>query len=157
MQRPYEYLTRARRSRMNSLVEAVNAKIAAAVQRAGTDKVKFVDYDKYVAEWHGRICESGVDESTKESNTRAGLMFYELDTLDPWGSNPWKRNTDGVADGTVEAYQNQLAQLSLLADPDAKLNLPDGAQTAQVSAFHAEMATADTMTTAEIPNLLPDG
>jgi len=142
---------------MNKLVEAVNAKIAAAVQKAGTDKVKFVDYDKYVSEWHGRICESGVDESTTESNTRSGLMFYELDTLDPLGSDPWKRSTDGVADGTVEGYQNQLAQLSLLADPDAKLNLPAGVQSAQVSALHVEVATADQTAAFEIPNLLPDG
>ena len=142
---------------MNKLVDAVNAKIAAAVQRAGTDKVKFVDYDKYVSEWHGRICEAGVDESTKESNTRSGLMFYELDTLDPLGSNPWKRSTDGVADGTVEGYQNQLAQLTLLADPDVKLNLPDGVQSAQVSALHVEVATADQAAEFEIPNVLPDG
>ena len=142
---------------MNMLVDAVNAKIAAAVKKAG-DKVKFVNYDQYVVDWHGRMCETGVDESTTEGTTRAGLMFYELNTDDPLGSNPWKRDTNGVADGTFEGYQNQLAQLSLLADPDAKLNLPVGAQTAQVSDLHVAVATADQQTAAvEIPNLLPDG
>lgn len=40
-----------------------------AISRAGA-QVKFVDYDSYVGEMGGRYCEAGVDEASKESNSR---------------------------------------------------------------------------------------
>jgi hypothetical protein len=169
---------------MNKLVEAVNSKISDAVNRAGSDQIKFVNYDKYVGDWHGRYCEAGVDESTKESNTRCatmtknpypkkvsgtnislrlsryGLMFYELSTLDIFGSSPWKRSTTGTLEGTNEGFQNQLAQITLLADPDAHLNLPSGVSTSDVGTASVASVDNDMEASAvsfEIPNFLPDG
>ncbi|KAL5359299.1 Spherulation-specific family 4-domain-containing protein [Aspergillus floccosus] len=115
-----KYLTKAHRKKMNDLVDAVNSKIAAAVNRAGS-QVKFINYDSYVGYFGGRFCETGVDESTSESNTRVGLMFYELNTLDPYGTNPWKRSDNVAVDGTFNATLNELALLQLLADPNAIL------------------------------------
>lgn len=48
-------------------------------------------------------------------------MFYELDTLDPYGTNPWKRSDNVAVDGTFDATLNELALLQLLADPNAIL------------------------------------
>ncbi|KAF5245974.1 hypothetical protein FANTH_7064 [Fusarium anthophilum] len=52
-----------------------------ADDRAG-DSVQFINYNQFVGKYGGRYCEAGVDESTTESNTRKGLMLYELNTWD---------------------------------------------------------------------------
>lgn len=46
---------------MNELVDAVNKKIADAVQKAG-DQVVFVDYSWTIRTSGGQFCEKGVDE-----------------------------------------------------------------------------------------------
>ena len=38
--------------------------------------MQFVDYDSYVGYFNGRFCEAGVDESTKESNTRYVVEYF---------------------------------------------------------------------------------
>ncbi|OGM49583.1 hypothetical protein ABOM_001752 [Aspergillus bombycis] len=149
-----EKLTKDHRKIMNDLVDAANSQILAAVKRAG-DKVKFVDYDSYVGQFNGRFCEDGVDESTSESNTRTGLMFYELSTWDLIGGNPWKRSVDYPLEGTFEGTVNQLAQITLLMDTDAELADQDmiaDAATASIAAYdEVELSSAG------IPNILPDG
>ena len=82
-------LTSAHRKTMNDLVDDINSQIvclsainspnklsltwttvkSSAVKRAG-NQIKFINYDHYVGYFNGRFCEQGVDESTKESNTR---------------------------------------------------------------------------------------
>ncbi|KAJ3467994.1 hypothetical protein MRS44_005558 [Fusarium solani] len=104
---------------MNSLVELMNEKLAAAVERAGP-KVKFVEYDDIVGSFGGRYCEPGVDESSVESNTRPMLMFYELNTKDPWGKNPWKRDIDDHENGTFGGDINVLARAAQYLAPDAE-------------------------------------
>ncbi|THC88424.1 hypothetical protein EYZ11_012126 [Aspergillus tanneri] len=154
-----EKLTKGHRKTMNDLVDAVNSQISAAVKRAG-DKVKFVDYDSYVGHFNGRFCEDGVDESTVESNTRTGLMFYELNTWDPLGRNPWKRSVDNPLEGTFEGSVNQLAQITLLMDPGAQLSdqaLISDASTASITVSDVVLLSSAAVPDIEIPNILPDG
>ncbi|OBS29554.1 hypothetical protein FPOA_03491 [Fusarium poae] len=119
---PAEYLTRSRRTSMNLLVDAVNEQLEAAVRRAG-DSVRFIHYDPFVGKYGGRYCESGVDESTSESNTRKGLMFYELNSWDPAGTTPWKRDSaEGELSGTFYGDMLILAKITRLMDPNAELH-----------------------------------
>lgn len=150
---------------MNALVDRVNSKLQAAAERAGS-KVRFVNYDKYVGELGGRYCEPDVDESTKETNKRPGLMFYELDSFDPLGTNPWKRSDSSGLNGTFSADIDILARLTHLLDPDAKLRQADkieddskGVQKPKADAQTPNInAESDTSRTYKIvPNFLPDG
>ncbi|KAH9214784.1 SGNH hydrolase-type esterase domain-containing protein [Leptodontidium sp. 2 PMI_412] len=71
-----QFLTQARRKRMNDLVNAVNDQIKAAAARGG-DQFVFVDYNQYFIQTQGRFCEG----STKEPDGgRDGLLFFEWDT-----------------------------------------------------------------------------
>ncbi|KAK2029623.1 hypothetical protein LX32DRAFT_588194 [Colletotrichum zoysiae] len=162
------YLTRGRRQKMNDLVDKVNKKLAEAVERAGKS-VKFIDYDKYVGYYGGRYCEAGVDESTSEAKTRrvlgskavTGLMFYELNTWDPFGSSPWKRSNDDALNGTFDGEQDILAQITLLLEPDAELAHQDRIEGDASTASVPAPADNDTVTTAaldiQVPSFLPDG
>ncbi|CZR59922.1 uncharacterized protein PAC_09817 [Phialocephala subalpina] len=157
---PEQKLASSHRRTMNELVDAVNAKLAAAVERAGAS-VKFVDYDGYVGYFNGRFCEAGVDETTRKSNTRQGLMFYELNSWDPEGASPWKRDTNGVQSGTFVGSLSQFAELTLLLDPDATLIDQDFIEFASEDISSAEsvvfIESASSDSDVEVPNLLPDG
>ncbi|KAL2076239.1 hypothetical protein VTL71DRAFT_1182 [Oculimacula yallundae] len=118
---PAAYLTKSRRVAMNNLVDIVNNQIRDAVVRAG-NSVRFVDWDSELEYRHGRFCESGVDEATKESNSRVGLMFYELNSFDTLGNSPWKREPSEELQGTFMADLSILGQIQLFVDPNAKLN-----------------------------------
>ncbi|KAH1912574.1 hypothetical protein KXW47_007499 [Aspergillus fumigatus] len=131
-------LTSAHRKIMNDLVDAANAQISAAVKRAGS-QVKFVDYDSWEGHFNGRFCDNGVDESTDKSNTRTGLMFYELNTWDLLGGSPWKRSDNQPFEGTFEGIVNKFAQITRLIDPDAKFTeqaFISDAGTASVASFN---------------------
>lgn len=118
-----EMLTDLKRAAMNDLVDLVNLKLEQAVKRAGP-QVKFVDYDKYVGQFSGRYCEPGVDESTKQSNTRPGLMFYEPNTHDYMGNTPWKRSAEELHNSSFHGQVNIMAIINLLLDPDATFAVP---------------------------------
>ncbi|KAL6864240.1 SGNH hydrolase-type esterase domain-containing protein [Trichoderma novae-zelandiae] len=153
-----QYLTTAHRKRMNALVDAMNAKLADAVKRAGP-QVTFVNYDQYVGKWGGRYCEAGVNESTSESNTRTGLMLYELNSWDPLGSTPWKRSNDDPLNGTFNGEQEILAQITLLLDPHAEFThteANDGFKLA-AQANRTRPIQAVELPDIQVPNLLPDG
>ncbi|KAG2019298.1 hypothetical protein GB937_005212 [Aspergillus fischeri] len=142
-------LTRANRKIMNDLVDAANAQI-----------VKFVDYDSWVGHFKGRFCENGVDESTVESNTRTGLMFYELNMMDPFGTNPWKRSDKQPFEGTFEGTVNQFAEITRLMDPDAKFSeqaFISDAGTASIASSNVKLVNSASVLGLTIPNLLPDG
>lgn len=87
-------------------------------------------------------------------------MFYELDTWDLLGRNPWKRSQDNPLEGTFEGSVNQFAQITLLMDPDAKLSDQDFVSDASTDSIVAsKMALVEDMSVSglEIPNILPDG
>ena len=106
-----QYLTRARRTKMNHLVDLVNQKIQDAVKRAG-DQVVYVPWGANVDWIHGHFCEPGVDEWNAVN--REQTAFYEWGTVDDPsyeikdasnvtqspGSKP------GLAPGVLEAGQN---------------------------------------------------
>ncbi|KAH1974997.1 hypothetical protein KXV92_009372 [Aspergillus fumigatus] len=152
-------LTTAHRKIMNDLVDAANAQISAAVKRAGS-QVKFVDYDSWVGHFNGRFCDNGVDESTDKSNTRTGLMFYELNTWDLLGGSPWKRSDNQPFEGTFEGTVNKFAQITRLIDPDAKFTeqaFISDAGTASVASFNVDLVDGASALGLKIPNLVPDG
>ncbi|RSL78301.1 hypothetical protein CEP51_008323 [Fusarium floridanum] len=145
---------------MNTLVELMNEKLAAAIERAGP-KVTFVDYDDIVGTFGGRYCEPGVDESSVDSNTRPMLMFYELNTEDPWGRTPFKRDVSEHENGTFGGDINALARATEYLAPDVEFRhkrLIDAG-----SAEPADDLSGGSVTVAakdddrKIPNLLPDG
>jgi len=79
-----EYLTKDRREKMNSLVEAMNTALSSAVQRAGP-QVHFIDYDNDVGVSRGRYCQPGQDENSGRGANLEDLFFYEMKSLDsPW-------------------------------------------------------------------------
>lgn len=90
------------------------------MKRAG-EQVVFVDYDQYAGEFGGRMCGPGINEASTSTNSRTGLMFYELNTYDWKGNTPWKRSPQLPAEGTFEGNMDLYASLVLLADSDAKL------------------------------------
>ncbi|OQD78925.1 hypothetical protein PENANT_c071G04858 [Penicillium antarcticum] len=159
-----ERLTKAHRKEMNDLVDAVNSQIAAAVERAG-DQVKFVDYDWYVGHFNGRYCEAGVDESTTESNGRSGLMFFEMNSMDVFGNNPWKRSLNTVPEASFEGQMNALAQITLLLDPDAEFSqeqyvsdaTADSVTTASLMSVKVAAANSDADAPLQVRSVLPDG
>lgn len=87
-------------------------------------------------------------------------MFYEMNGTDPYGSNPWKRSEDPLANGTLEMDQNALAELTRYLDHDVEL-----AGQSQVPAASHSTATApeedsvdfNTKSVSKVPRLLPDG
>lgn len=53
-------------------------------------------------------------------------MFYELNSWDPAGTTPWKRDTDqGELSGTFYGDMLILAQVTKLMDPNAELHHDD--------------------------------
>ncbi|KAF5619593.1 lipolytic G-D-S-L family [Fusarium tjaetaba] len=151
---PAARLEELRRREMNRLVDLINDKIEAAVKRAG-DKVTFINYDEYVGHFKGRYCEDGVDESVVDSNTRPELMFYELDTFDPWGNRPWKRSTVEHTNGSFSGDMNTMARAAEFVAPDVTFRqehkIVDDSEIQGLQAAAKEGATED------VPNLLPDG
>ncbi|TLD05009.1 uncharacterized protein PgNI_09260 [Pyricularia grisea] len=151
---PKAYLTSDRRRRMNVLVELMNSKLAAAVERAGSS-FEFVDYDRYPGLVKGRFCEPGVNEASGSgiNEERFGLMFYEMNSLDPLGNSPWKRSLDPLSEGTTESIMNALAELYSLTDDEAVL--AGEQQMRLASAEETKInALADGLA---IPKPLPDG
>lgn len=54
-------------------------------------------------------------------------MFYELNSWDPAGTSPWKRDSDsGELNGTFYGDMLILAKIKRLMDPDAELHHDDG-------------------------------
>lgn len=85
---------------------------------------------------------------------RPELMFYELDTFDPWGSNPWKRSTVEHKNGSFSGYMNMFARATEFVAPDVKFREAQRIET--TSELEAQQAAAQGATE-DVPNLLPDG
>jgi predicted transcriptional regulator len=89
-------------------------------------------------------------------------MFYELNTWDLLGRNPWKRSPDDHPEESFEGSVNQYAQITLLVDPNASFidQAMISNKTTASTALVAESKLAVTVasdTVISIPNLLPDG
>ncbi|KAK2882542.1 hypothetical protein FQN49_000227 [Arthroderma sp. PD_2] len=113
------------RDRMNRLVDLMNEKLEAAAKRAGS-KVRFINYDKYIGQLRGRFCEPGVDEHARKNDKRPGLMFFELNGWDIFDTTLWKRSEgEELVNGTFEADMNIMAEITRLADPEAKFIYED--------------------------------
>ena len=84
-------------------------------------------------------------------------MFYELDLLDPLGKYPWRRDTNGIDDGTFEGNLDQFAQITLLMDPDAELAFGNPSVSSSALSEEKVAVTHGNVALVEVPNLLPDG
>lgn len=89
-------------------------------------------------------------------------MFFELNTRDPFGGNPWKRSTEEHPEGSFEGSVNQYAQITRLVDPNVQLvdqaMVSDETSTSTASLGVSKVsikAASDSIIS--IPNLLPDG
>ncbi|KAF4990980.1 hypothetical protein FDECE_14187 [Fusarium decemcellulare] len=155
---PAARLESLRRREMNRMVNLINQKIEAAVERAG-EKVTFINYDEYVGHFKGRYCENGVDEASTESNLRPELMFYELDTFDPWGNNPWKRSTVEHQNGSFSGVMNVLARATEFVAEDVQFRQENKIEdTSKLSGtVVGAQEVASDGATEDVPNLLPDG
>ena len=108
-----QYLTQARRTKMNQLVDSVNQKIQDAIHRAGS-QVVYVPWGVNVDYIKGHFCEPGVDE-WKAAN-REQTAFYEyystlddkedFDDHDELKRRQASGSTPGTAPGILEAGQN---------------------------------------------------
>lgn len=84
------------------------------------------------------------------------MLFYQLSSLDPYGSNPWKRSVDSPAKGTFEGDLGEFGMLSLKIDPDALFTNEQQVEGAKVSLAKIE-AVDSTAEAGSILNPLPDG
>lgn len=89
-------------------------------------------------------------------------MFYELNTWDPLGGNPWKRSLDDHPEDSFEGTVNQYAQITYLVDPNAtfadQAMISDETSASTASLTQSKIAmTAASNSIISIPNLLPDG
>lgn len=84
-------------------------------------------------------------------------MFYELSTLDPFGSTPWKRTSNGEVSGTFAGTFDQLAQITLLVDKDVQYKVPEANVTHDKPPAPAGIVSNLDLGDFEIPNVLPDG
>ena len=85
-------------------------------------------------------------------------MFYELDTLDMYGTTPWKRADKAPANGTFEGTVNVLASLTQASVPNVQLAHGNYVKRADigVSDVH-ESYNLGKRDILEAPNFLPDG
>jgi hypothetical protein len=116
----WQYLTQARRTSMNNLVDAVNQQISNAASRAGSSVV-FVDFDKYYGDLAGRYCEPGVAEP--DAN-RADLLFYESGTTEDTAMT--KRDTEMLSNSTFEGQINYLVAQAIAENPN--ITFPDDSE-----------------------------
>ena len=116
---------------MNKLVDAMNNKIQAAVQRGG-DQVVFINYDPYVESTVGRYCVPGVDEDNGNVANRSYSFFYEMKTSDTTFMSPLedpylhdelrRRDTTIPGDETTDGEIGSWIEQTLQHYSDAQLN-----------------------------------
>ena len=85
-----QYLTKARRQKMNDLTGALHKKLREAIERFG-DQAIWVPWDGAVNLMEGHYCEPGVDENNGKD--RETLIFYE------WGSTLDEKQDDDLKVG----------------------------------------------------------
>lgn len=83
-------------------------------------------------------------------------MFYELNTLDPIGNNPWKREPNAYPNSTFAGQANLYSKLEQAMNPDAEL---EEAENIQQEADGKQDLTepANENAAVPVPNILPDG
>ena len=91
-------------------------------------------------------------------------MFYELNSWDPAGNTPWKRDIDSPLNGTFEGDTNVFAQIVEVVDPDVEFaqqdEIGDPATPNILGTFKVNATSlnaADVDIEIGVPPLLPDG
>ncbi len=116
---------------MNDLVNDMNSKIQAAVQRGG-DQVVFIDYEAYVDLLGGLYCLPGVDEDKGNGASRNVLFFYQMKTKDtpfmPTNDDPYhdelkrRENPTVASQDTIDGEMGSWIQQTLQQNLNAQLN-----------------------------------
>ena len=89
---------------------------------------------------------------------RPELMFYELDTLDPWGSNPWKRSPVEHMNGSFSGDMNTMARATKFLANDVQFRQESKISSTDLSEMmQALQEAASDGATEDVPNYLPDG
>ena len=108
------YLTKAKRQKMNYLVELANQKIKEQIEAKvkknskGQPDIVFVDYDQYFGDIGGRFCNKGFDRP--ENERQEDLAFYPMNWKDAMGSADFKRDAAvDVFNGTFESDIDMMA------------------------------------------------
>jgi hypothetical protein len=123
-----QYLTQARRQKMNDLVDATNKAISDAISRAGSQFV-FVNYDQYYTKNGGLFCEPGTQEPAPNRN---GLLFYEWGTGDTNTLSKRQENNgldpnqavSGTFEGQIVAWANATKAKNPMAETEAQHESP---------------------------------
>jgi hypothetical protein len=99
-------ILKAKRQRMNNLVDAVNKAITGVLQVMGS-QFMFVDYDNYISWTGGRLCEAGV---TEPDGKRYNTKFYGFGTVEPWeDANKLNKRSDAdIMNSTFEGQINDI-------------------------------------------------
>lgn len=89
-------------------------------------------------------------------------MFYELNTYDIYGSNPWKRDDAVSLTGTFKGDTNVWATIVGRLDPEVEFSQEEHIEDADIRSTMANTTEATGVAERDIfgiaiPNLLPDG
>lgn len=137
----------------------MNAAISAAITRANSYHIVFVDYDQYYQSTVGRFCEAGQGET---AGNREGLLLYEYYTDDnvapgvqTAANTPLTRTGNPVMNGTFEGTIKAMVLAALAANSSLTPAIPQDDTAATVSATDVQ-ATSDQLVTGSSSSVLPD-
>jgi hypothetical protein len=104
----------------------------------------------------------GAFELISDPQYRVGLMFYELNTDDKWGDNPWKRDESAPSlTGTFKGDTNVFAAIVNHLEPEVKFaqeeHIEDSDSSSTMANLLANTKASDVETRSVVEHLLPDG
>jgi hypothetical protein len=90
-------------------------------------------------------------------------MFYELDSIDAFATNPWKRSTNGDLSGTFAGQLDMFAEITRQFDPHTEFRDKEiddsttGTSTLASSVLPEDRIADIELPDLQVPNVLPDG